>query len=233
MSSVFFYLSRYPDCYARLAEEIRSAFSSGDEIQTGPKLAGCKYLRACIEEALRCHSPVTNVLWRQQDPEDPEGKPLIVDGHVIPRGTHCGISLHALFLQPDIFPDPYIYDPERWLEPADNESESSEKKTAREAMRKAFVPFSAGERICAGTPLAWQELTVTIARTIWYFDFQRAPGDEGSIGEVFVERTDGGEPIPVFETRDNFTAEHDGPYLSFQPCSEVAAVLDELQPALS
>ncbi|CAG8959910.1 hypothetical protein HYFRA_00013182 [Hymenoscyphus fraxineus] len=63
LSATFFYLSRNPSSYQRLAAEIRSTFTSGDEI-CGAKLGSCVYLRACIDEALRLASPVSGILVR-------------------------------------------------------------------------------------------------------------------------------------------------------------------------
>lgn len=63
MAATFFYLWRYPACYARLAQEIRSTFADGADIRAGPKLAGCKYLRACIDETLLISPPVGTTLW--------------------------------------------------------------------------------------------------------------------------------------------------------------------------
>lgn len=54
LAAFFFYISRKTnaEAYKKLAEEIRHSFSSAAEIQSGPKLAGCHYLRACIDEAM-------------------------------------------------------------------------------------------------------------------------------------------------------------------------------------
>jgi cytochrome P450 len=51
MSAAIFYLSRYPKCYEMLAHETRTTFASGRDIQPGPHLTGCAYLRACLEES--------------------------------------------------------------------------------------------------------------------------------------------------------------------------------------
>ncbi|KAI9648488.1 hypothetical protein NHQ30_003122 [Ciborinia camelliae] len=50
---LWFYIVRYPRVYAKLVEEIRTEFASADDIRMGPTLSSCKYLTACIEEALR------------------------------------------------------------------------------------------------------------------------------------------------------------------------------------
>lgn len=54
LSALFFYLSRKinAEAYRKLASEIRTTFSSADEIHSGLKLSGCHYLRACIDEAM-------------------------------------------------------------------------------------------------------------------------------------------------------------------------------------
>lgn len=219
---MFFYLSRYPECYAKLAKEIRTTFASADEIRAGPKLSGCKYLKACFDEAMRCNSPLTNIMWRSQDPADDSGEPFVVDGHEIPKGVEVGINLWALFHNEYIFPDPYTFNPERWL---DKEGESEEEKADREEMRKAFVPFSAGQRVCAGKAMAWREMNLAIAKTLWFFDFETAPGSVGEVGESFEVSFAALKHVPVFEVADAFTAEHDGPYLVFRPRTEVIGEL--------
>lgn len=57
ISATFFYLSCNPKAYAALASEIRSTFASDGDISMGPKLNSCKYLRSCIDEAMRMSPP--------------------------------------------------------------------------------------------------------------------------------------------------------------------------------
>lgn len=54
LGGLFFYLSREANAevYKKLADEIRTTFSSAEEIHSGPKLSSCHYLRACIDEAM-------------------------------------------------------------------------------------------------------------------------------------------------------------------------------------
>ncbi|TEY71251.1 hypothetical protein BOTCAL_0097g00050 [Botryotinia calthae] len=68
LSALLFYLSRYPKCYEKVTAEIRSTFSSLSEIHSGPKITSLKYLRACIEEALRMSPPLGSALWREVRP---------------------------------------------------------------------------------------------------------------------------------------------------------------------
>lgn len=102
-SAAFFYLSRNSEAYKTLAQEIRSTFDSGRDIQPGPQLASCKYLRSCINETLRMSPPSGSVHYREQDPEATQ--PLVVDGQVIPRGTLVAVSPYALQHNEAYFPD--------------------------------------------------------------------------------------------------------------------------------
>ncbi|KAI1088516.1 cytochrome P450 [Rostrohypoxylon terebratum] len=197
MSATFFYLSRNPRCYERLAAEIRTTFQSADQIG-GSKLASCQYLRACIDESLRMSPPSPGTLWRCLAPEEEDGRPFVVDGYVIPKGTKVGVNAYSLHHNEEYFPDPFIYDPDRWLVKGDS----------RKAMHDAFAAFSIGSRGCAGKPTAYLEISLALAKTLWYFDFETAPG---SLGDVGIGQN--GE----FHLYDIFTSTHDGPYLVFKP----------------
>ena len=96
--AAFFYLSRKENaaCYRRVVGEVRGAFKSGKDIKGGPAMAGCTYLRACINEALRMSPPTSTTLWREQDRKDTSSEPIVVDGVVIPKGTMVGVNVYAI-----------------------------------------------------------------------------------------------------------------------------------------
>lgn len=200
ISAAFFYLSRNPKAYKSLASEVRGAFSSGKDIKQGPKLVSCTYLRAVVDEALRLsNGTISN--WRIQAASSiAAGEKLVVDGHVIPPGTEVATNAYSFMRNAQYYPDPFEFLPERWIE-ADEDR--------RATMRRAFVPFSLGSRSCAGQSMAYLELSVTIARTIWYFDFEKAPGELGTLGEV------PGSP-DEFKLEDSTIIGHYGPNLVFE-----------------
>lgn len=197
ISTVFFYLSRNPECYKSLAQEIRTTFSTSNDIQ-GTRLSSCVYLRACLNEALRMSPPSSSVLWREQDPENE--KPLVIDGHIIPRGTLVSSSLYAMHHNEDYFPDSFAFKPNRWL--GDGLSNN--------LVHEAFGAFSIGSRSCPGKAMAYLESGLIVAKALWFFDFETAPGKLGAVG---ARKERPGE----FEILDIFTARHDGPYLVFHP----------------
>lgn len=191
--ATLFYLVRNPACKKRLAAEMDDVFESSAEIQPGQKLSGCQYLRACIDEALRMNPPGPGTMWREQSPDDAvSGKPFVVDGCVIPKGTFVGVNTYTIHHDPKYFPEPDAYKPERWL----GEEE-------QQVDRSAFIPFSVGARNCVGRPMAYMEASLAVANFVWHFDFE-AVGETVTGGEHFV-------------TQDIFGSIHTGPFLKIAP----------------
>jgi cytochrome P450 len=214
LSAVFFYLSRHRSAYNRLAPEIRGTFSSSDDIESGPALTDCHYLRAVLDESMRAAPPFLGTFWREPYPD--KAGPLIVDGHVIPADTIVGVNPYCIMHNEEYFPDSFAFRPERWLPPETREETVGEKQ-ARETMRRAFIPFALGETGCLGKPMAYQEMSLTIAKTIWLFDFEQAPGENGRLGEGSSGRKDGRDRVEEFQLYDIATADHKGPVLVFKP----------------
>jgi hypothetical protein len=211
MRCVFYYLSRYQECYEKLVSEIRSTFQSGKDIRAGPALASCKYLRACIDESLRISPPVGTTLWRDV-PRDGLGQ-LTVDGTAVPEGTRIGVNIYSVHYNEAYFPAPWTFSPERFLEGDERQ---------RSEVKAAFAPFSIGYRACAvkcwyfvpwfvdwrdaGKPLAYLETSVTVAKTLWYFELR--------ISDKLEMRS---EREKVFHMLDQQGSDHEGPLLMFEP----------------
>ncbi|PVH96934.1 cytochrome P450 [Periconia macrospinosa] len=191
LAASFFYLSRYPKTYERLANEIRETFSSAEEINNGPTLAGCSFLRAFIQETLRISPSANMTLWRDL-PADAAVNPVVIDGHVIPPGTTIGVNIYSYF------PEPNIHKPTRWIREESNATED-EWKTQNEA----FTPFSLGSRNCAGKAVVYAEVPLVLAKTLWHFDFDKVDGENE--GEN-----------PTFQMYDQITSRHAGPLLRFR-----------------
>ena len=220
LSATFFYLSRSPTAYNRLAAEIRTTFPSGRAISNGSLLAGCKYLRAVIDETLRVAPPFVGTFWRE--PYVEHTTPFEVDGHVIPRGTMVGVNPYCVMHNEAYFPEPFAFRPERWLG-VDGDGEEK----ARAEMRAAFAPFALGETGCLGKAMAYHEMSLVVAKTLWYFDFERAQGEAGRLGEGQPGSTDGRDRVEEYQLFDLAVADHDGPNLVFTPREDYWRELSE------
>lgn len=91
LAATLFYLSRNTTAYTKLAHEIRTTFSSVEDIVSGPTLRSCTYLRVCIDESLRLSPPVSAAPWRVVKTGDAQ-----IDVEDIPSGTFVGTCLYAL-----------------------------------------------------------------------------------------------------------------------------------------
>ncbi|KAI0168398.1 hypothetical protein BJ166DRAFT_590842 [Pestalotiopsis sp. NC0098] len=87
-------------------------------------------------------------------------------------------------------------------------------------MRAAFAPFAFGETGCLGKAMAYHEMSLVVAKTLWYFDFARAPGEAGDLGGGRPGDRDGRHRVDEYQLFDHAVANHDGPNLVFNPRGE-------------
>jgi cytochrome P450 len=201
LSATLFYLVKHPEIVAELRKELRSKFTDIEDIAMakGPALGQCQLLQACIKEAMRLAPPVPGVLPRECVSDN-----VKIDGTAIPRGTVVGVPTWTIHHNPQYFPDPFTFNPYRWL---------SEDKSLCE--QNAYAPFSIGSRACIGREMAMGELRVTIGRLVYGWNFKEIP-TEGK-GELWHKGFKGGEgKEPEFRLVDGFTSRKEGPVLKFE-----------------
>jgi cytochrome P450 len=208
LASTLFYLLNNPNCLQRLAEQVCSVFDGMDveNIKSGALLSSCTYLRACIDEAMRLSPPVPGYLPREVQPGG-----MIIEGQPIPAGTVVGVAAYSIHHNPKYYPEPFSYIPDRWLRT--RESLSPElSKVSVETAQSAFCPFSIGPRGCLGKPMAYLELTIALARTVYLFDLKLAsPLGGGSLTGEWGRR----RPTE-YQLEDTFTSRKDGPMVEFK-----------------
>jgi cytochrome P450 len=221
-TAMFFYLVQYPSCLSRLEKDIRNAFSSVEDIRIGAQLASCHYLLACIEETLRMNPPVGSTLMREVMPGG-----LTVDGVWFPPGTDIAVPHYALQHDEQYFPDPFTFNPERWLSKDSSNTidideglrttdsvQGKGSSSPESLMASAFIAFGVGRTSCIGKYLAYQEISLVIARTIWLFDMRVEPGS--TLGEGRKGLGAGRDRQKEFQTWDRFVSMHEGPVLQFK-----------------
>lgn len=88
--------------------------------------------------------------------------------YTIPAGTIVYVLIYMLHRDPESFPRPESFDPDRFLPTSGTTSSSSqERKNAF-----AYVPFSAGPRNCIGQRFALAEVKIVLAFLLRHFRFQ-------------------------------------------------------------
>jgi cytochrome P450 len=229
LAALLFYLIHKPSALAQATEEVRAAFTDVEEIASGPKLTSLVYTRSCIEEALRLSPPVTAHL-----PREVLAGGLTIDGHFFPKGTIVGTSAYAIHHNPEYYPEPFAFKPERWIAStsASPSSSTAEKDdsctrtgtrvvTAEDVAtaKAAFCAFSLGTRGCVGKSVAYLELMLAAARMLWLFDIRRperagslGPTGEGDPGSV----EEGRKRVDEYQLRDAFLSGRKGPMVEFR-----------------
>ncbi|KAF2704363.1 benzoate 4-monooxygenase cytochrome P450 [Pleomassaria siparia CBS 279.74] len=203
IAALFFYLVHDAHVLEKLTTEIRTTFSSIDEIKTGKPLLSCLYLQASIEETLRMNPHGGSESRRQVLPGG-----LCINQHVIPADTIIGGDVYTMHHNADIFPEPFQFRPERWIE---GNGVSAEDVKACEG---SVFAFSYGNRSCPGKGLARMELAITMARLIYRYDFRGLPG--GTEGQGRSDMMWGRRQKTQFQVWDFMVAHRNGPMVQFR-----------------
>jgi cytochrome P450 len=119
------------------------------------KLDGLPLLDAVIMESLRLRNPIRMPAFRTV----PQGG-AVINGFFLPGGTVVSASTYALHMNPEAFPEPHKWVPERWLNLPDEKvpgaSDGGEAEKGRDTKdpRRWFWTFISGSNMCLGNNFA-------------------------------------------------------------------------------
>ena len=123
-------LVRTPAAYERLRTAVRSGEQAAETVE------------ATIIEGMRCR-PVIPIVGRRVT------VPWRLGDYVLPAGSAISISILLVHHRDDIYPDPFAFCPERWLD--------------RKPGTYEWLPFGGGTRRCLGAALAMAEQQIVLA----------------------------------------------------------------------
>ncbi|PFH55371.1 hypothetical protein XA68_18475 [Ophiocordyceps unilateralis] len=205
LSGVFFYLTGDRRRYQKLVDEILTTFATADDIVYGPKLLGCRYLRACVDEGMRL-TPA----GASEHPREVLPGGIQIRGEYYPAGTTVGTVPWADSRNQDVYGDAHLFRPERWI--VDEASGVSKEDVLR--IKANFHPFLSGPCSCIGKSLALMEMYVTVARTLHRLDVRRRPGS--TLGGGAPELGWGERDPTQLQLRDAFVSLRQGPEVQFR-----------------
>jgi cytochrome P450 len=213
ITGLFFYLTRYPRVYKKLAKEIRKTFDSAEAIGTRPDfMAKCEYLRAVIQEALRLCPPGPSEAERTVR----KGGALIA-GERFAEGVELGVPKWALCQNEELFGDVTIFRPERWVVSDHPDTLNSEEDVNR--LKRLYHPFSKGPGACIGQKLAMMQMCIIVGRTLWRYDIKNAEGQR--VGEGHPDLGWGRNNRMQYQFKDAYIGLHEGPIVQFKKrCTE-------------
>lgn len=162
---ITYHLCENPDMLEKLRAELKCVDLGSQNSRKLPPLEQLPYLYGVISEGLRLSYGVVSRLARiAPDRVIEYGK------WKIPPGTPVGMSSGLIHSDPNAFPQPRAFDPERWVDPA-----------KRRRLDKYMMSFSKGTRGCLGLksvllpPLSLdhfkcliQQLSANLSPSAWY-----------------------------------------------------------------
>ncbi|EFX88344.1 hypothetical protein DAPPUDRAFT_311475 [Daphnia pulex] len=146
----FLYLiAKHPEQQKLVTQELDLIFSDdSDRPMTAQDLPLLKYLECCIKETLRLY-PSLPLISRHLTEDVQAGR------YTLPKGLTVILNIYSAHRNPEVYPDPDAFKPERFF---------PENSVGRHPY--AFIPFSAGVRICIGYKYAMMELKVSLANLL-------------------------------------------------------------------
>ncbi|GAB0100900.1 hypothetical protein DMENIID0001_169980 [Sergentomyia squamirostris] len=157
-------LARHPEIQVKVQEEIDDIMKQHNGEVTYEGLHEMKYLDRCLMETLRMYTPV--IILNRQCVKDYE---LPGTGITLEKGTRLIIPAHAIHSDPKHFPQPDVFNPDRFV----NENLNTEEKGV------TFMPFGEGPRNCIGLRLGKIETKIAIILLLAKFNVRVGKRLEG------------------------------------------------------
>ncbi|XP_019749657.1 thromboxane-A synthase [Hippocampus comes] len=144
-------LAIHPECQCRVQEEVDDFFSK-HESPDYTNVQELKYLDMVVCEALRLYPP--GFRFSREIEQD-----CMVNGVCLPKGSLLEIPAGFLHYDPEHWPEPEKFIPERFI---------PEAKASRHAF--VYLPFGAGPRNCVGMRLAQLEIKMALVSLFHKFN---------------------------------------------------------------
>jgi cytochrome P450 len=158
LTYALYLIARHPATEARILAEVAEVV--GDRAPTEEDVARLGTTDRVVKEAMRLYPPAW-VTGREV------AKAFELGGRPIPVGTQIVMSQWLVHRDPRWFPNPEVFDPDRFLP-----------EVARERPRFAYFPFGGGPRVCIGNHFAMMEATLMLAMIVRAFRVELAPFEE-------------------------------------------------------
>ncbi|CAI6335332.1 unnamed protein product [Periconia digitata] len=164
-----YYLHANPSTLEKLNIELETAIPDPSNLPPSTELEKLPYLNGCLHETLRfsCgiasrsprvpHEQILYTSSTAPSTYNPTGKQYT---YTIPARTPMSTSPYHMHNNPDVFPEPEKWMPERWLD-ADGKRHNE--------LDIGFLPFSKGTRGCVGINFAWMVMHIEAAMFIRRF----------------------------------------------------------------
>ncbi|CAG9858348.1 unnamed protein product [Phyllotreta striolata] len=174
-SMILYELSKHKDMQARLRQEINDIMKGNDGQLTYESIKGTKYFTQIFHETMRKYPVLATV--NRVCVKDYE-----FNGLKIEKGTGILLPQLGFLSDPDLYPDPEIFDPERFAE--------------KDTKHPGYMAFGDGPRNCMGSRFAMLQVKLGVAEVIRNYEVSISPNHKEPLifnEFTFVAKVD--EPI--------------------------------------
>lgn len=162
-------MALYPDWQDGVAEEARALENTDFSVMSKLKLS-----RDVFREALRLYPPVPMMVREAVCPERFRNR-------AVPKGAQIVLSPWHLHRHERLWDNPDGFDPARW-----------QTENGKKCQREAYMPFSAGPRVCTGAGFAMVEGPLLLSMLLRRYRFERIEGkDPVPVAFLTVRAKDG------------------------------------------
>ena len=168
-------------CLHNVLEEGQTVYrghcqASGHVSSVPPRatLDGLQYTEMCLRESLRKYSVVPTVVRKASEAVD-------LCGYHIARGATIMVNVQGVHHNPDLWPEPMEYRPERFLE---------------QPKPYTFIPFVDGPRSCLGQFLSLLESKVVLSTLLKRYRFELTNPEDAGDKHSFM--------VPIIPRRGHF-----------------------------
>ena len=183
MTIASFYIVSQPEIMSKLREELfrERQKASPDTLSLG-QLTSLPYMNAVYTEANRLSFGVTRRTIRYSPNEvltyTARAGPYRGKTYKLPPGTRMSSITLCIHTDEELFPDPWKFDPERWLTKAESEHGGVVEEVNRR--KKAMMGLGKGHRVCLGKNVAHAEICLML-QVLADYDLKLYETDESDV----------------------------------------------------
>ena len=170
LSQVVFLLISNPHVLQKARDELNNHVGRNRQVEESD-IKNLVYLQAIIKESMRLH-PSSQLLPPRESVEDCE-----IGGYNIPKDTLLIANLSKIHRDPQVWPNPDEFQPERFL--------TSHQNVDVMGNHYELLPFGSGRRRCPGIFFGLRLVQIALATLIHRFELEKAsddPDDKSATG---------------------------------------------------
>ncbi|KAM0552436.1 hypothetical protein ACHAPJ_007997 [Fusarium lateritium] len=153
----------YPEVQRKAQQEVDKVVGD-NRLPTMDDESDLQYVRACMKETLRwMPTTILGAVPHAVTQDD------TYNGYLIPKGAGVLNNVWGIHMDPEQYPNPRQFDPERYR---DDYQSLADAAANPDASKRDQFTFGAGRRICPGIHVAERSLFLGISRILWAFNIE-------------------------------------------------------------